>query len=106
MNEQRQALARQIKDLLESTYGQRLRGVVLYGSFARGDESPDSDIDVLILLDTVAAYGREVRAGLDALYPLAMSLRRRISIKPVAMADYENQAYPLFRHARQEGIAA
>jgi predicted nucleotidyltransferase len=31
-------------------YRSRLAGVVLYGSRARGDNRPDSDIDILVLL--------------------------------------------------------
>ena len=32
-------------------YGQALRTVILYGSCARGDFAPDSDIDIMVLLD-------------------------------------------------------
>ena len=32
-------------------YGSTLRGVILYGSCARGDYEADSDIDLMILLD-------------------------------------------------------
>ena len=44
-------LLKQIKARLAAAYKDRLRGVVLYGSVARGDARPDSDIDVLVLLD-------------------------------------------------------
>ena len=32
-------------------YGFKLQAVILYGSCARGDFEPDSDIDILLLLD-------------------------------------------------------
>lgn len=32
-------------------YGESLKTVILYGSYARGDFRPDSDIDILILVD-------------------------------------------------------
>lgn len=35
-------------------YGSKLHSIVLYGSCARGDFEPDSDIDILILLDVPA----------------------------------------------------
>lgn len=31
-------------------YGEKLSGVILYGSCARGEQTPDSDIDLLLLL--------------------------------------------------------
>lgn len=36
---------------MKRIFGNKLKKVILYGSCARGDFSPDSDIDVMILLD-------------------------------------------------------
>ena len=33
-------------------YGQKLNSVILFGSCARGDYSQDSDIDIMILIET------------------------------------------------------
>jgi predicted nucleotidyltransferase len=44
----RTLLAR-IKSRLQAVYGDRLRGIVLYGSEARGESTPDSDVDILVL---------------------------------------------------------
>jgi len=41
---------RKIKAELARLYGPRLAGVVLYGSRARGDHRPDSDIDLIALI--------------------------------------------------------
>ena len=50
-----------LKDFLYEEYGARLRGVVLYGSEARGEATPTSDIDVLVLLDGPVRFGEELR---------------------------------------------
>lgn len=40
-----------LKKELEALYGTRLKRVLLYGSRARGDHQPDSDYDVLVVLE-------------------------------------------------------
>jgi hypothetical protein len=48
---------------LSRVFGPRLRGVVLYGSSARGDRAADSDIDLLALLAKPVVLGRAARVG-------------------------------------------
>ena len=38
------------KALLSAAYADRLKGIVLFGSYARGDFTKESDIDLLVLL--------------------------------------------------------
>ena len=95
----------QINDRLRAQHGDRLRGVVLYGSEARGQARPDSDIDVLVLLEGPVDYGRDLEANLDALYPLSLELGRRISAKPVDADEYQDMGCPLYRQVHAEGIA-
>ncbi|HLF90728.1 MAG TPA: nucleotidyltransferase domain-containing protein [Anaerolineales bacterium] len=37
-------------ETLQNRFSEQLRDVILYGSKARGDSTPDSDIDILIIL--------------------------------------------------------
>ena len=96
----------EIKSRLAQVHGQRLRGVVLYGSAARGQARADSEVDVLVLLDDPIDYGRDLEKNLEALYPLALEIARRISPKPVSALEYETVDCPLYRSAHREGIAA
>jgi predicted nucleotidyltransferase len=41
----------ELKSGLEKRYGSRLKGVVLFGSYARGEETKDSDIDIAVILE-------------------------------------------------------
>lgn len=45
------ALLGQYVEEIRNIYGKSLKTVILYGSYARGDFRPDSDIDIMILVD-------------------------------------------------------
>ena len=99
-------LLKEIKTRLAAVYGDRLQGVVLYGSEARGDAERDSDIDVLVLLDGTVQLGRDTRTIIDALYPLVLSTGRPIHAQPVEVDVYEAGEYALYRSVKQEGVRA
>jgi predicted nucleotidyltransferase len=97
----------ELKERLSAAYGDRLRAVVLFGSEARGNARPDSDIDVLAVLETLTGdYGDELERGLAAVYPVALRLGRRVSVKPLARDEYEQGDSPLLREVRRSGVAA
>jgi predicted nucleotidyltransferase len=60
----------ELRRRLTAIYGDRLAKMVLYGSQARGDAGPDSDIDVMVVLrgkgcrcDHVGRAARPARDG-------------------------------------------
>ena len=56
---------------------------MLYGSEARGTAGPDSDIDVLVLLEGPVDYGRDLELNVKTLYPLSLQIERPIISKPI-----------------------
>jgi len=46
----------QVKQIAQKQFGEKLKSVRLYGSYARNEEREDSDIDILIVLDEITAY--------------------------------------------------
>ncbi|MEW5946769.1 MAG: nucleotidyltransferase domain-containing protein [bacterium] len=102
----RDELLQRIKERLQEIYGARFRGLVLYGSAARGEERPDSDIDLICLLQ--GAVDNEFFRINEATYPLQLesldSGCRMFNIIPVNEDDYQRRI-PLYMEARKEGIA-
>jgi predicted nucleotidyltransferase len=60
IREKTYALVAAFKRELERIYGRRLKGVFLYGSYARGDANPESDVDVSIVFDDYDRYAAEI----------------------------------------------
>jgi predicted nucleotidyltransferase len=93
-----------IRERLQAAYGSRFRGAVLYGSEARGEAGPDSDIDILVLLEGPVDIGADNRAGIAATYPLILRSGRVIDVAPVDVRAYDKGIVAMYRNAKQEGV--
>jgi predicted nucleotidyltransferase len=91
--------------LLQTLYGTRLQGVVLYGSCARGTEGPESDINLMVLLEGPVDGAQEIRRIWEVLYPFQLESDRLLSVVPVDVALYNRGEYTLYRQAKAEGMA-
>jgi predicted nucleotidyltransferase len=91
--------------LLHALYSTRLHGIVLYGSCARGTEAPESDIDLMVLLEGPVDVAQEIRRMWEVLYPLQLESDRLFSVVPVDVALYHRGEYALYRQAKAEGMA-
>jgi len=80
--------------------------IILYGSTARGKAQPDSDIDILVLLDEQVP-SQEKRHIHDLLYDIALAEDVVISviIKEVDKWNLPvSKAAPLYQNIQKEGI--
>jgi predicted nucleotidyltransferase len=98
-------LLKGLKKGLLRLYGKRLKGMVLYGSYARGDYEDGSDLDVLVVLSDFERAPLEINRTSQLVGGL--SLEYLITISPVFMRekDWLLADKPLLRNIRAEGVA-
>jgi len=106
MSEQIRHLLARLRVRLEDTYGARLRGLYLYGSFARGNEDAESDVDVIIVLDRIDAYGVEVARTSAIVSALSLESGLSLSRVFVSQQDWTDRDSPFLANVREEAIAA
>ena len=100
----RNLLLQRMESLLKPAFGGRYRGMVLYGSEARGHALADSDIDVLVLLDGPVHVEKDIPATTRAIYPLMLEIDRVVDAMPADVRRYDDGAAPLYCNAKREGI--
>jgi predicted nucleotidyltransferase len=94
----------EIRPRLETAFGTRLRGVVLYGSRARGDAAEDSDLDLMVLLAGPIRLGQDIDTIVHALYPLQLEVDFAIHAMPADADEFAAQEFGVFRKAKAEGV--
>jgi len=96
----------ELKRELAPLYSDRLKGLYLFGSRARGDARADSDIDLLIVLDAIPSYGAEVDWTSELV--ARISLDSGVSISPVFVSEtaWRSESSPFLENVREEAIAA
>jgi len=106
MDGETQTLEDVIRELdggLRKLYGERHQGLVLYGSYARGEADEGSDVDLLLLLEGQVQAGREIRRSSDLVATLSLESGRVLSVIPVSVEDYRDSSDPYLVNARREG---
>ena len=93
----------ELKRVLRERYN--VTSILVYGSKARGDDSPDSDIDVMIVLDdytpqiemTIDEMVYDINLDHDCLISVVIFGRRELEEGPMAES-------PLYKRILAEGV--
>lgn len=106
MSENISKILQQLKQGLAQIYGDKLKAVYLFGSYARGDaHPPDSDIDVMIVLNGNFDYAEVEKRSSEFIASLCLENDVLISWVFASDTDYENSGMPLMLNVRAEGVA-
>lgn len=94
----------QLRQQLSQLYGSRLVKVVLYGSQARGDALPDSDVDVLVVLTGPVNPYEEIERTGEIVAGLSLEHNLVISCAYIPETRLLQDTSPFLRNVRREGI--
>jgi predicted nucleotidyltransferase len=72
MNPRLKTMLTKLRARFEALYGDKLVKLVLYDSEARGDAAPDSDIDVLAVIEGDVAPGQEIERTGDTVSEISL----------------------------------
>jgi predicted nucleotidyltransferase len=99
-------LLNELKTGLIKLYGQRLKAVILFGSYARGDYNQNSDLDVMIVLDDYKRYWDELVRSAELASDLSLEYNVTISRTIMKEEQWKKEDLPVLRNVRAEGIPA
>jgi uncharacterized protein len=105
MNEKIKTIITKTQQSLKQLYGDRLDKIVLFGSQARGDARPDSDIDILIVLKNPFNYSQESERISIFIADLCLEYNVLISCAFTTNDQFHHHNNGFFRNIRQEGLA-
>jgi predicted nucleotidyltransferase len=101
-----QSVLKIVRDYLQAVNeaGLRVSRAVLFGSWARGEAHPDSDIDLVVIAPEFD--GQRDRSLVDRLWELTASIPGAWRIEPIACGEHqwlEDNTSPIIEIARREG---
>ncbi|MEW6378167.1 MAG: nucleotidyltransferase domain-containing protein [bacterium] len=105
MNPEIQTIVAELHRHFEAIYGDRLVRMILFGSQARGDAEPGSDIDIMVVLRELASPGREISRTGEITAELSLRYDVVISCTFISADCYAMEQSPLLLNVRREGVS-
>ena len=81
-------LLQELRTALVMIYGSRLREVILFGSYARGEAAADSDVDIAFVLDDFDRPWPEIRRTSRVVASLSLAYEVTVALLPMRAKDF------------------
>ncbi|MFK7937345.1 MAG: nucleotidyltransferase domain-containing protein [Saprospiraceae bacterium] len=95
----------QVQEVMRRLYGDKLQEVILFGSYARGEEHEDSDMDFLIVLNEEKIESwRELNYVMDDIFALEFKHNTVISPHIVSKNKFQNKNNLFIEQVTNDGI--
>ncbi|MGB3692187.1 MAG: HEPN domain-containing protein [Spirulinaceae cyanobacterium] len=98
------SILKELKPYLKNLYQEELAKIILYGSQARGDAQPDSDIDVLIVLKSDFSFYQESKRINNFVTDLCLKYEVLLSCSFSTLTQLKSQPTAFYRNVTNEGI--
>lgn len=96
----------ELKSALYQLYGPRFRELILFGSYARGTQHAESDVDFAIVLqDDGFSPASEIMRITPYTTPIGLRHNVVVSVLPVSDKRLNLSPLPIYEAIRAEGIA-
>ncbi len=99
-------IIKEFKAKIEFLYKDKFKEIILYGSWARGEATKDSDIDLVVVLKGEVNPVKELNKMIDIITNLNLKYNILLSIYPISEDNYANINSPLLINVRKEGLSA
>ena len=104
---ERKKLYSEIQNDLKNLFGNRLKKIILYGSYAKNTQTEESDIDFFVLVDETEENLRKDRYRIaDVMTRLSLNYDVLVSITEETVNRFMeySEILPFFKNIKDEGI--
>lgn len=95
----------ELKSYFYSQYSAKIEKIILFGSQARGDARPDSDIDILVILKDSFDYYQENKRNSEFIADLCLRHDIVISCFLMDLQAWFTRSGSFVRNIKKEGLA-
>ena len=100
-------ITNEVTQSTQSILGDKLRKIILYGSYARGDYSGESDVDIMVLADIIGDENRLLQKAINKIasnVSLENDITVSIFLKDMNFFYSNKDLLPFYRNVLAEGV--